>query len=52
MYCCRANSFSNRDSCSLVKLVRMRLDFPPFVLKQCNPELTLDIGAVGEKKNV
>lgn len=45
MYCCRANSFSSRESCSLVKLVRIRFDFPPLVLNECSPALTLDIEA-------
>lgn len=45
MYCCRANSFSSRESCSLVKLVRIRFDFPPFDLYGCSPALTLDTEA-------
>lgn len=50
MYCCRANSFSSRESCSLVKLVRIRFDFPPLDLYGCSPALTLDTEAA--KKEV
>lgn len=52
MYCCRANSFSSRDSCSLVKLVRIRFDFPPLLLKECAAVLTLDMDAAKTQSRV
>lgn len=50
MYCCRANSFSSRDSCSMVKLVRILFDFPPLVLNEWMSALTLDNEAVRKEK--
>lgn len=49
MYCCRANSCSSLESCSLLKLVRRRLDFPALVLKEWKPVFTLDREAAEQR---